>query len=75
MRGLLGLVVAGLLAGSIIPAQAGSWCGFHQKANARVRCGYSSLAQCKQALGPKTKDVTCIRDPSSAQAKSRVGRG
>jgi hypothetical protein len=75
MRILLGLAVAGLLAGSILPAQAENWCGFHQKANARVRCGFSSLAECKQALGPNDKDVTCMPDPSSARAKSRVGNG
>jgi hypothetical protein len=75
MRGLLGLVVAGLLAGSIIPAQAENWCGFHRKANAQVRCGFSSLAQCKQALGVNAKDVTCLPDPSSARVQSRVGQG
>jgi hypothetical protein len=79
MRGLLGLVVAGLMAGSILPAQAENWCGFHQKANARVRCGFSSLAECKQALGAKdkdkAKDVVCMPDPSSARARSKVGQG
>jgi hypothetical protein len=70
--GLLGgLALAGLLAQ---PAAAADWCGFHQKAHARVQCGYSSLQQCKQALTDKTdktdkkdadKSVTCLPDPAS----------
>jgi hypothetical protein len=68
MRGLFGLFVAGLLAGSILPAQAEDWCGFHQKANSRVRCGFSSLQRCKQALAEKKTDdktVTCMPDPAN----------
>ncbi len=78
MRGLLALIAAGLLAGSIIPAQAEDWCGFHQKANAQVRCGFSSLAECKQALGTKgkkAKDVTCVPDPSFAKMMSGAASG
>jgi hypothetical protein len=75
MRILLGLAIVGLVAGATLPAQAENWCGFHQKANSQVRCGFSSLTECKQALGPKDKDVTCVPDPSSARAKSRVGNG
>ncbi len=75
MRFLLGLIVAGLMAGSLSSAQAAEWCGFHQKANARVRCGFSSLAECKQAFGPKAKHVTCVPDPSFAQTKSGIARG
>lgn len=75
MRVLLGLAVAGLLAGSILPAAAENWCGFHQKANARVHCGFSSLAECKQALGAKAKNVTCVLDPAFAKARISVGNG
>ena len=78
MRGLLGLIVAGLVAGSIVPAQAEDWCGFHQKANSHVRCGFSSLAHCKQALGIKNKKATngtCRLDPSFAKVKSGQGIG
>ena len=78
MRNLLGLIVVGLVAGSIVPAQAENWCGFHQKANSPVHCGFSSLAQCKQALGiknKKTKGATCRLDPSFAKAESGLGRG
>jgi hypothetical protein len=78
MRGLLRLIVAGIVAGSVVPAQAEDWCGFHQKANSHVRCGFSSLAQCKQALGvknKKSKNATCRLDPSFAKVKSAVGNG
>ena len=37
------------------------WCGFHNKAGDRVRCGYSSENDCKQALGEP--DAICIVDP------------
>ncbi len=73
MRGSIGLFVAGLVASSIVPAQAENWCGFHQQANSPVRCGFSSLTECKQALGvkgKKNKNVTCRLDPSFAKAGS-----
>lgn len=75
MRGLLALVAAGLLVGSIMPAQAEDWCGFHQKANSRVRCGFTSLAQCKDAFHHKPKNVTCRLDPSFAQIHSWPANG
>jgi hypothetical protein len=62
-----GLAIAGMLAFAA-PANAENWCGFHQKANARVRCGYSSLQECKQALADKKngdKSVTCMPDPAN----------
>ena len=70
MRILLGLAVAGLLAGSICSAQAQEWCGFLDKANSRVRCGFSSIEQCKQALGDKKgakKSAVCMPSPSFAK--------
>jgi hypothetical protein len=69
MRGLLVLVTAGLLAGSIEAAQAGEWCGFREKAQSPVRCGYSSFAECKQKLGD-SKDTVCIPSPSFAQRRA-----
>lgn len=66
--GLLGgLVIAGALALSGPMASAQDWCGFHQKAGSRVKCGFSSLQQCKQALAHKKdgdKGVTCLPDPA-----------
>lgn len=43
------------------PTAGMAWCGFHDKAGARVRCGFSSEAQCRQTLGPK--GTICIIDP------------
>jgi hypothetical protein len=66
--GLLGgLMLAGVLALSGTPASAQDWCGFHQKAGSQVKCGFSSLQQCKQALSDKKngdKNVTCLPDPA-----------
>jgi len=49
---LAGLAIAGAIALSA-PASAQDWCGFLDKANAQVKCGYSSLQECQQALGEK----------------------
>jgi hypothetical protein len=71
---------AGLLAiaGTLItpaPARAQDWCGFYQKADARVRCGFSSPQECQETLtekGDRQKHkkkgepaVTCLPDPAS----------
>ena len=73
---LVGLAIAGAVALSA-PANAQDWCGFLDKANAQVKCGYSSLQQCQQALGEKSSDkkdgdkkgsadaAVCLPDPSS----------
>jgi hypothetical protein len=63
-----GLTLAGALAFTASVAGAQDWCGFHQKAGARVHCGYSSLQYCKRALTDKKKGdkgVTCLPDPAS----------
>ncbi len=63
---ILALGLMGMLAWQA-PARAGEWCGFHQKAHARVRCGYSTLDTCKRALADKKgadKSVTCMPDPA-----------
>lgn len=73
MRVLIGLVagltIAGALSMSAGSAGASDWCGFHQKAHSRVRCGYSSLQVCKRKLSEKKKSgdktVTCVPDPAS----------
>ena len=69
MRVLFGLVVAGLLAGSVCSASAEQWCGFLDKDHARVRCGFTSIKDCKQALHHK-KDAVCMPSPSFAQRVS-----
>ena len=74
MKMWTGLAIAGAIALSA-PAGAQDWCGFRDQANSQVRCGYSSLQECKQAL-TDTKDggkkeaksgasVVCLPDPSN----------
>jgi hypothetical protein len=70
MRLLLGLMVAATFAASLSPARAEHWCGFIDKANAQVQCGYSSDTECKQATGDN-KDAVCLPDPSFAKVESR----
>jgi hypothetical protein len=72
MRVLIGIAAGAAIAGAVAlsagSASAQDWCGFHQKANSKVRCGYSSLQVCKQALAEKKsgdKTVTCLPDPAS----------
>jgi len=77
--GLAGaLAVAGAIA-SPQPAGAQDWCGFHDRPHSQVRCGYSSLQECQQALGEKkdvdkksvvkkgdgSNAVVCLPDPAS----------
>jgi hypothetical protein len=72
MRVVFGLVLAGLMAGTLVPARAEQWCGFIPEARERVRCGYSSLQQCRQALTDRTKErkdaakgIVCLPDPAN----------
>jgi hypothetical protein len=70
MRLLFGLVAAAAFTASIPPARAEHWCGFIDKANAQVHCGYSTIAECKQATGDN-KDAVCLPDPSFAKVEGR----
>jgi hypothetical protein len=80
MRIWTGFLVASAIAGAVAlsaPANAQDWCGFLDKANAQVKCGYSSLQECRQALSEKSSDkkdtdkkspadtAVCLPDPSS----------
>ena len=65
---VFGFATADAMAASPTPVQqqaegAGglAWCGFHNKAGDRVRCGYSSESDCKQAVGDP--GAICIVDP------------
>ncbi|HVV60169.1 MAG TPA: hypothetical protein VHD14_00280 [Pseudolabrys sp.] len=69
MRFILSL--AALVALTPIAAHADEWCGFETKAGSQVRCGFSSLPECKQALHDK-KDVVCMPDPTFVERRSRV---
>jgi hypothetical protein len=74
MRLLFALAVAGWFAGALSPVHADElWCGFLDQAGSPVRCGFTSLAQCKQTLGDK-KDAVCMPSPSFAKAH-RLARG
>ena len=64
MRVLLGLAMAASVFASISSARAQEWCGFLDKEHSQVRCGYSSLDECKQSLGDK--NAICIPDPDFA---------
>jgi len=65
------LLLAALLAlTTLSTARAYEWCGFIDKDNSPVRCGYSSLAECQQSLLDK-KDAYCMPDPGFASASRR----
>lgn len=42
-------------------ANGPEWCGFKDEMGSRVRCGYSSKADCQQAVGGP--GAVCIVDP------------
>ena len=80
MRVLLGLAMTAAFIASTPSARAEEWCGFLDQEHSQVRCGYSSLAECKQSIGDK--DAICIPDPNFASREhsrrvhvaSRVGQ-
>jgi hypothetical protein len=49
---------------SQIQASAPVWCGFVDKMGSRVRCGYSTITECKDRIGDKA--TVCIPNPSFA---------
>ena len=51
---------------------AASWCGFKDTSGSIVRCGFSTFAQCKAAVG-EDKDSYCILDPKFAQNLAPIG--
>ena len=65
------LPLTALLALTPITAHADEWCGFETKAGSQVRCGFSSLTECQQALGDK-KDIVCMPDPKFVERRQRV---
>jgi len=70
MRVLLGLVFTASLMISIPSARAQEWCGFLDRGHSRVRCGYSSLDHCRQAIGDK--NAICIPDPFFARTRRAI---
>jgi hypothetical protein len=55
------------------PVSGPEWCGFHNKAGDRVRCGYSSEADCKQGVGEP--GAICIVDPYLTEDRPIFRRG
>jgi hypothetical protein len=70
-RVLSGVLAGGLLAATLPLAHADEWCGFLDKKGSRVRCGFSSLEECKQAVGDK-KGAFCMPDPGFARNESAI---
>lgn len=48
---------------SVTGARAEGWCGYAARANSIVECGYSSVAECENAIG---KGGMCFVDPDYA---------
>ena len=59
------IALAALFALTLTAANAAEWCGFIDKENSPVRCGYSSLSECEQSLTDK-KDGYCMPSPGFA---------
>ena len=75
MRLLTTFAVLTWLAASTVAAAAQGWCAIVVRERALVRCGYSSLAKCKQKIGDKNKAAFCVPDPffSSRERDSHAG--
>lgn len=64
---VFGVAAADAFAASPTPAQQSAaagglaWCGFKDQPGSRVRCGFSSESDCKQAVGDP--GAICIVDP------------
>jgi hypothetical protein len=55
MRILLGLAVAATVYATIPSARAvEEYCGFLDREHSQVRCGFTRVQQCKQAIGDKS---------------------
>ncbi len=74
MRILPAILAAAFFIVSIPSVRAEEWCGFQDKTGSRVRCGFSSLAECKQAVGDG-KDAVCMPSPSFAAKQRTAARG
>jgi hypothetical protein len=64
----LGIIAAAALTAasaicSATGAQAEEWCGYATHANSVIECGYTSVAECENAVG---KGGMCFVDPERA---------
>jgi hypothetical protein len=67
-----GVILAAALATmSATSAHAEGWCGYAAHANAMIECGYSTVAQCENAIG---KGAMCFVDPDYAFDIKRLKR-
>ncbi len=65
-----GIIVAVALAVmSASGAQAQEWCGYAARENAVIECGYSTAAECENAIG---KGGMCFVDPEYALNSKRA---
>jgi hypothetical protein len=60
---------AALSALHAIGAQAGALCGYAAREKATIKCGYSTAAECKSAIG---KGAMCVVDPDYASNVKRA---
>jgi hypothetical protein len=61
-------VAAALMTLSPRGAHAQEWCGYGGRAKSIIECGYSSNAECENAIG---KGGMCFVDPEYARARKR----
>lgn len=65
------LAIAALLTLTLTTAHAaGDYCGFLDREHSQVRCGFTSVEQCKQAIGDK--NAICIANPEFAAIDRRA---
>lgn len=64
-------LAAALIALSATSAHADQWCGSSTQKDAVVQCGYSTSAQCADAVG---KGGECFVDPDVARNLPRLPR-
>jgi len=66
------IVVLSALSATTATASAQGWCGFIDDENAPVRCGYSTITECKLAIGEKSKAAYCVLDPFFVSGNSSI---
>ena len=55
---------------TVSTVRATEWCGFIDKEHAQVHCGYSSVEQCKQAIGNKKDPFADAKRPHEIRANA-----
>jgi hypothetical protein len=61
--GLIAAVALIAASATATGAQAEEWCGYAIQANAVIECGYTTVAECENAVG---KGGMCFVDPDTA---------